>query len=278
MVKFVASVGVNINQLQGLQDLLDGSYDLKGVSSSLITVKAGSITFEISGNGLGIDLSGDLHGTVTGLEASTGGNPLYEATQFSLALADLAGGGSLSDLLTNLLSGKDTLIGSNDADILRGFGGNDTVKGKGGQDTLLGDSGNDNLKGGDDKDNLKGGGGVDKLDGGSGNDKLNGGGGLDQYFFKNAPGDGVDTITNFQAGEKIKLHHADFSNIGGKGKLAADFFHQGSNAQDGNDHIIYDVDTGKIYYDADGLGGADKILFARVDIGTPLDHNDFFVI
>lgn len=280
MVKFVASVGVNISQLQGLQKLLDGNYSVKGVpTDTKITLKAGAIKFKLTGHDFGVDLgTGDLTGTVTGIVAKAGGDPLYSATKFSLDISDIADGTSLSGFVKDLFSGKDTLIGSSDDDILRGFGGGDRILGKNGKDTLIGDSGGDNLQGGNKADTLKGGKGGDKLDGGKGSDILNGGKGLDQYIFKDAPGHGVDTITNFQAGETIKVDNNDFPGIGGKGVLNADFFVQAHNAQDSNDFFVYRKGQGKILFDHDGAGGDKAILFAKVDPHTSLDHNDFLVI
>jgi len=288
MVKFVASVGVNINQLQGLQDLLDGNYtiNLNNISTTSVTLEADSIKFKITGQNFNVN-GADLSGTVTGIEARTGGNTLYKATNFNLDISKVADATSLSAFLKDLLKGNDTLIGSNDDDTLRGFAGKDTLDGKGGKDTLIGDSGADNLRGGDNKDNLKGNGGVDKLNGGrgsddlnggKGSDDLNGGKGLDHYIFKDAPGHGVDTITNFQVGETIEVDNADFAGIGATGTLQAKFFVQARDAQDGDDHFVYYKGKGKLFYDHDGNGVEAKVLFAKVDPGTSLDHNDFLVI
>jgi len=168
-----------------------------------------------------------------------------------------------------------------------GGGGNDLIKGNnvanrlnggGGKDTLKGLSKADKLNGGGGGDKVYGGSGSDKLNGGKGNDKLNGGSGLDQYLFKDAPGHGVDTITTFQAGEKIKLDNATFTGIGPTGTLKAKFFVQAHDAGDGNDHVVYQKGHGKLFYDPDGDGSDSKILFAKVDAGTSLHHDDFIVI
>ncbi|MCB1488171.1 MAG: M10 family metallopeptidase [Bauldia sp.] len=150
-----------------------------------------------------------------------------------------------------------------------GGDGNDKIKGNGLKNTL---------EGGDGHDVLRGRGGADKLSGGADNDKLNGGKGKDQYFFKEAPGHGVDTITNFQRGEKIGLDNAAFSGIGDEGRLRAKYFVTGSAAKDADDHVIYQKKSGNIYHDADGSGHAGKELFAHVDPGTKLHAGDFIVI
>jgi Ca2+-binding RTX toxin-like protein len=68
----------------------------------------------------------------------------------------------------------------------------------GGNDTLNGLGGNDRLEGGDGGDKLFGGDGDDVLVGGTGQDTLNGGAGADIFTF--GPGDGANTIADFQDG------------------------------------------------------------------------------
>jgi Ca2+-binding RTX toxin-like protein len=187
--------------------------------------------------------------------------------------------------------GKDTVVNTGKIDGVVHLGpGNDAFDGKGGtsgkvfgeggHDMLVGGSKADKLDGGNAGDVLKGGRGADRLDGGQGDDRLNGGKGTDQYIFKAAPGQGVDTIAKFQAGEAIKLDDAVFAGIsdGADGHLRAKYFVEASNAQDGNDHIVYRQSQGKLYYDPDGDDPMDKILFARVDPGTHLESDDFMVI
>lgn len=102
-----------------------------------------------------------------------------------------------------------------------GFGGTDTLKniedvtgtdykdkitGDSGKNVLTGLDGNDKLFGLGSKDKLFGGAGKDKLDGGKGNDKLTGDGGADTFIF--AGTFGKDTITDFQAKDKIDLSDA----------------------------------------------------------------------
>jgi Ca2+-binding RTX toxin-like protein len=72
--------------------------------------------------------------------------------------------------------GNDTLLGQKGGDIILGFGGDDLIRGKGGSNVIVG---------------------------GTDNDTLYGGGGGDLFVFK--PGDGFDTIANFQPGDRILL-------------------------------------------------------------------------
>ncbi len=78
-------------------------------------------------------------------------------------------------------SGVDSLDGSEVADLLRGNGG---------QDRLRGFAGDDLIEGGADSDTVEG---------GQGDDLLTGGAGADVFIIR--PGDGSDTITDFNAAE-----------------------------------------------------------------------------
>jgi serralysin len=175
-------------------------------------------------------------------------------------------------------SGNDLIAGNDAGNELNGGAGRDTLNGLSKADILNGGDGRDKLNGGSGGDTLNGGSGGDTLNGGTGDDTLNGGPGLDRYLFKNAPGHGVDTITTFEPGEKFKLDNADFAGIGPTGTLKAKYFVQAHDAQDGNDHIVYQKSHGRIFYDHDGAGGDSQILFAKVDAGTSLHHDDFIVI
>ena len=89
------------------------------------------------------------------------------------------------------LGGNDFIVGSSDADRIRGDGGNDRLLGGGNSDTLFGGAENDLLNGGTGNDLLLGDSGNDTLQGGKGGDVLNGGKGSDVLV-----GDaGKDTLT-----------------------------------------------------------------------------------
>ena len=154
-----------------------------------------------------------------------------------------------------------------------------TLNGTTANDTLTGGAGNDHLYGKAGNDLLSGGAGSDWLEGGKGNDTLTGGLGADSFVFRESGTKNTDTITDFQSGvDHIALDHAVFTNAGPLGTLADAAFWQGTKPHDSSDHVIYDSGTGSIYYDADGIGGASKILVAHVAAGTVLTHADFIVI
>ena len=91
-------------------------------------------------------------------------------------------------------SARDLIYGNEVANILHGNGGNDTIKGFEGNDSIYGDAGDD-VPYGD--------AGNDTLNGGAGQDTMTGGAGNDTFVFGNL--EFGDTITDYQAGDKIDL-------------------------------------------------------------------------
>ncbi len=138
------------------------------------------------------------------------------------------------ELLTNLpggllgLSGNDSIIGAEDAEIINGNQDNDTIIGNQGNDTIFGgknfdsifggdgddfisgnlgndeifgDAGNDILRGGKEDDLLNGGENDDSLYGDLGIDTLTGGNGADVFFLSQE----ADIITDFSIGDRLNL-------------------------------------------------------------------------
>ncbi|MEQ9690428.1 MAG: hypothetical protein RLO48_11915, partial [Bauldia litoralis] len=175
--------------------------------------------------------------------------------------------------------GGDIIKGKAGKDKLSGAGGDDDIYGNRGKDKLFGNEGADNLSGGNAKDKLNGGKDDDVLDGGKNKDKLTGGNGDDAFAFTTKLSNkNVDKITDFGKGDDvIQLDHTIFKKIGDGGELKAKFFAY-NKAKDKNDHIIYSVKSGEISYDKNGSKAGGETLFAKVDKGTILDHDDFFVI
>nr|WP_279306627.1 calcium-binding protein [Microvirga solisilvae] len=134
------------------------------------------------------------------------------------------------------------------------------------------------FKGSTKADRFVGGKGHDLLNGGLGNDRLTGEEGQDTFVFSTKLAKNVDRVTDFKhADDTIKLSKAIFSKIE-KGMLSKGAFWIGAKAHDTNDRIIYNKDTGNLFYDADGTGkkyGAIK--FAQLNAKTLLKHDDFFI-
>ncbi|EIM24343.1 Ca2+-binding protein, RTX toxin [Microvirga lotononidis] len=131
-------------------------------------------------------------------------------------------------------------------------------------------------------DKLTGGGGSDLLDGGLASDTLTGGAGEDTFRFSTALGNGnVDWIKDFKAtDDTILLDNLIFASVGGDGALALGAFHRSKAgvAHDANDRIIYDTDSGALFYDADGAGPVAAIQFARLSKNLNVSAADFIII
>jgi len=49
-------------------------------------------------------------------------------------------------------------------------------------------------------------------------------------------------------------------------------------AHDANDRIIYDNDSGLLYYDADGTGAKAGVCFASISKGLKMTASDFYIV
>jgi Ca2+-binding RTX toxin-like protein len=107
-----------------------------------------------------------------------------------------------------------------------------------------------------------GGAGGDFIHGDTGSDTLAGGSGADAFLLTSR--DGVDVFTDFEAGDKIYLNTVGFAGVGvgPNYRFKSGEFYLGTSAASAENRIIYDSNTGNLYYDADGLGGQAQSLFA----------------
>jgi Ca2+-binding RTX toxin-like protein len=123
--------------------------------------------------------------------------------------------------------------------------------------------------------------GANRIDGGAGADTLRGLGGADIFAFTTALGGGnSDTIVDFASGvDHIELDATVFDTLA-VGVLGAGMFSANASglAQDADDRIVYDTDSGALFYDSDGVGGSAGIQFATL-LGAPgIDASDFVVV
>jgi VCBS repeat-containing protein len=163
---------------------------------------------------------GTLNLTVTATATETATGETSSTSQsFSVTIAETTKTYTTSDETSQ------TIGGTNNNDLLRGYAGDDIINagsgddiayGGAGADTLNGDAGNDVLYGGVGNDALNGGLDHDVLVGGKGNDNLTGGAGNDVFRWdfsdagtKSTPS--VDVITDFSstAGNKDVLDLRD---------------------------------------------------------------------
>jgi Ca2+-binding RTX toxin-like protein len=142
-----------------------------------------------------------------------------------------------------------------------------------------GSMGDVSLGGGNDVYKAKGKGKAGMIDLGEGNDLAVLGKKADKLLFDSAlnAATNVDTVKKFKSGkDKFYLDEDIFTGIA-PGKLQSSAFHQGTQAKDADDRIIYDKKTGALYYDPDGAGGVAQTKFAQLDKGTKLKASDFMV-
>jgi Ca2+-binding RTX toxin-like protein len=277
------------------------------------TLEGGSGFDSLDGGG-GIDTASYEHaGAGVLADLSNAGNNTGEAQGDTYDSIENLRGSSFSDTLTgnagdNFLN--DGGFGSNDT--LTGGGGNDSyavynagavvVEGVGGGNdrvcagvdyvlangvsaeylntTSLHATYAVNLTGNELKQLARGNDGANVLDGGGGNDTLVGMGGADTFRFSTALGSGnVDKITDFNvADDQIALDDAIFTALS-LGALDASAFKDNILAlRDADDTIIYNSNTGSLFYDADGLGGSAAVKFALLATGLALTAADFVVI
>lgn len=154
---------------------------------------------------------------------------------------------------------------------LRGNAFANQIIGNGGANLLIGGGGNDSLSGGNGNDTLAGGAGRDTLTGGLGAD----------HFALVRGGPNADRITDFTDGQdRLQLSAAEFGAGLAPGALAAGAFiaNTSGQAQAGSHRFIYETDTGRLYFDADGNGAGTRMLIATLEGLPTLAAGDFLLI
>ena len=143
------------------------------------------------------------------------------------------------------LQGANQNTGSAGIDKASGF---ENLEGTEFADTLSGDGGA-NL--------IKGLGGNDTIRGRGGDDELVGGADADDFLFEAVAANGFDTIRNFESGsDELVFNSSD-------GYVAGNF--------------SYDNATHRLFYDADGAGGADPVALAQF-LGSDAALTDIVII
>jgi serralysin len=266
--------------------------DVLAPTDIVFSLNAASATF--SGNGLN---SGDVLGSFTATDADST-SWTFALTGANASLFSLSPSGSQSSVniaaASNIASGNYTFVmtatdtaghsynetyhvgvGTTGTDAAAFFtisSGTDVDFGLNGQDTINGGAGDDALVGGQN---------ADTIFGGLGNDQLVGGAQNDTFVFDTTLNGttNVDQILDFDAnGDHIRLSPSIFGAIGAtldSGEFATN---AGGNAVDPNDYVLFDSNTGNLYYDSDGNGAGAKILFAHVTVvNGVLDATDFVI-
>ena len=242
-----------VNRLTGGNgnDLLDG-----GGATDTLVGGFGNDTF-VMGNGS--DVIVEL--------ASQGIDTVTTTITRSLAIA---GWGAIDNLtlLTGAVNGTGNTL-------------NNVITGNAAANILTGALGNDTLIGGLGNDTLIGGAGLDRMTGGTGNDTFV----FNTAVFNTAlnAATNKDTITDFNhLADTMKLENTGVGlfNALSVGVLKAGAFHANTTglATEADDRIIYNKNTGALFYDADGSGKIKAIQFATVTAHLVLDQTDFLVI
>ena len=151
-----------------------------------------------------------------------------------------------------------------------------------GFENLTGGGANDLLTGNSLANVIDGGKGNDVIRGYAGNDTLKGYAGTDTFIFNTALNatTNVDTITDYSAAaDTIQIDNAVFAAFTKTGELAASAFKDIAVAtKDADDRILYNSDTGILYYDADASGTGAAIKFAILTGSPTITAADFVVI
>ena len=136
--------------------------------------------------------------------------------------------------------------------------------------------------GGSNKDTIVGNDYANALFGRGGKDRLEGGGGEDLFVFDTMPGKkNVDRIVDFTPGEDmIVLDNKTFRKAGADGALSADAFvaNESGRATDAGDRLIYDIDSGALYYDENGSARGGAVKIAQLGAWLDLDASDFHIL
>ena len=178
-----------------------------------------------------------------------------------------ASSGIVLDLAAGILSGGspgasatlasiERVIGTRFADSMRGSAGDEVFAGGRGDDTLVGA------------------GGSDTLTGGAGRDHIAGGIGEDSYVFHEYGSAHADILVDFGTNhDALRFDASAFAGLGAAGRFAAGDgrFYAAAGATAGHDvddRLVYDTSSGRLYFDPDGVGGADAQLVATLN-GAP---------
>lgn len=185
-----------------------------------------------------------------------------------LQYTDSAGGVSV-DLNADANGMQQASGGDAEGDVISGF---EHVYASNHDDMLTGDAGRNILYGYD---------GMDTINGGEGKDVLRGGDDADSFVFNSAldPAN-EDRIIDFVAGEDVMvLDSAVFTGLT-SGALDAGMFVANIDgaATSADQRIIYETDTGKVYYDSDGSGDAEAVAFAQLSSLPGIGADDFLIV
>jgi len=295
----VGNSGANSLSGGGGADSING-----GGGADIMLGGQGNDTFVTDGGDTITENAGEGTDTVRSSVSFTLGANIENLSLTGSSAINGTGNGGANTLTGN--GGSNSLNGGGGADVLTGGAGNDTFVTDGG-DTITENAGEgtdtvqssvsftlganvENLTltgtgaisgtGNSAVNTIIGNGAKNSLNGSSGSDTLTGGSGADNFIFSTTlGGSNVDRITDYNvSADTIRLDDAIFTVLP-TGTLKSNAFvkNASGNAADASDRIIYETDTGKVYYDRDGTGAAAKVHFATLGTNLALTSADFIV-
>lgn len=202
--------------------------------------------------------NGNHYGTVAQFKAFSRFELLTAQTEFSIFLQ---GEGGALDLRSRYAGDKALNIeaeGAATAVALTGTNGVNQILGSDFSDRLAGAGGADTVRGGD---------GKDHVNGGTARDYLYGDDGKDSFVFNVAPTlANYDRIGDFRpVDDTIRLENAIFTTLAAGALSSSQFKDIGVGSADADDRVLYNSDTGKLYYDFNGSAAGGRSLIAILD-------------
>ena len=304
--------GAGTDTLDGVtgNDILDGG---TGADSMFGGSGAGLYYVDNAGDLVSDSIVGDGDRLLTSvsyaLQALSGIETLMTTNKSGLGALNLTGNGFAQAIYGN--AGANILNGMASADSMTGYGGNDRYYADNGGDKVIEAAGGGadevfasvsyaltanseielltttsaagvtaiNLTGNALGQTIEGNTGANVIDGKGANDTLRGRGGSDTFAFTTTLGvANIDTILDYNvAADTISLENAVFTGLAA-GVLAAAAFFKGTGAHDADDRIIYNPNSGALFFDKDGTGGSAAVRFATVSAGLSMTNNDFVVV
>ncbi len=256
-------VSARVSYVLAADDDIELLTTVSSSATTAINLTGNALRQEITGNA-GINTLRDGAG-VGDLLKGLGGNDIYQIYSKTTTIVETASG----DTADRVMSAVDYTLGAGVRVELM------TTNGSSGTSGI-------DLTGNEFNQSITGNAGNNILNGKGGNDTLTGLGGLDTFVFNTALGStNVDKITDFNiADDTIKLENAIFTALASVGTLAASLFKDNFlGTRDADDKILYNSNTGSLFYDADGTGTSfAAIKFASLSTGLSLSASDFVVI
>ncbi len=247
---YILAAGIDIEALQGRS--LNSADDLDLTGNALVQTITGTDGINRLDSGGGVD-------TLIGLL----GGDVYFVRTLGTIITETAGQGTVDIVRSNV---SFALAVANDVEQMS------TILNTG--TTAI------NLTGNGVVQIINGNAGANRLDGRGGSDRLNGLAGADTFIFSTAlAATNVDTIGDYSvADDKIQLKSSIFTGLA-NGALLADAFKANNTglANDDSDRIIYEKDTGFLFFDADGTGAIAGIKFAILTANLVMVSTEFEV-